>query len=247
MLKWTAVTALALGVLTVPAPAVQPDGRFPHMVDLPTAHTVPRAAYTVGARIGPRGSLIGGLRMGVTDYLCVGVSYGAGNVIGTGEPDWEDRVEFEFKVRLADEATSILGLAIGYDSRGYGAQRGDGTFEKASPGIFAVASKTLPFSEHWQGHGGVSRTLERERARPNLFAGVSGRFSQEFSVITEYQITVGEDGDEASPDAGYLNAGLRWFLAERVQIDFMFRNLMGSEDSAELSSRSIAITFYDSF
>ena len=44
-----------------------------------------------------------------------------------------------------------------------------------------------------------------------------------------------------------MNTGLRWFLAEKVQIDFMFRNLLGSEDSPELSSRSIAITFYDSF
>jgi hypothetical protein len=217
------------------------------MVDLPTAHTIPRAAYSVGARLGPHGSFVGGLRIGVTEYLYVGVSYGARNVIGTGEPDWEDRVEFDFKVRLADEANSVLGLAIGFDSRGYGDQHRDGTFEKASPGIFAVASKTLPFSEHWQGHAGVSRTLERERARPNLFAGVSGRFSQEFSVITEYQISVGEENSEASSDAGYLNAGLRWFLAERVQLDFMFRNLMGSEDSPGLSSRSIAITFYDSF
>jgi hypothetical protein len=247
MLKRTAVTALVLGLLAASAPAVESDGRFPQMVDLPTAQTIPRASYTAGARIGPHGSFVGGFRIGITDYLFAGVSYGAGNVIGTGEPDWEDRVEFDFKVRLADEAESILGLAIGFDSRGYGDQRGDGTFEKASPGIFAVASKTLPFSEHWMGHAGVSRTLERERARPSLFAGVSGRFSQEFSVLTEYQVSVGEDGDEASSEAGYLNAGLRWFLAGRVQIDFMFRNLMGSEGSAELSSRSIGITFYDSF
>jgi hypothetical protein len=247
MLKRTAVTALVLGLLTVPALAVESDGRFPQMVDLPTAHTIPRAAYTAGARMGPHGSFVGGIRIGITDYLNVGVSYGARNVIGTGELDWEDRVEFDFKVRLADEEDGVLGLAVGLDSRGYGDQRGDGTFEKASPGIFAVASKTLPFSEHWQGHAGISRTLELDRARPSLFAGVSGRFSQEFSVITEYQINVGDESGEASSEVGYLNAGLRWFLAERVQLDFMFRNLLGSEDSAELSSRSIAITFYDSF
>ncbi len=247
MLKRTAVTALVLGLLCVPAPAVEPDGRFPQMVDLPTAHAIPRAAYSIGARMGPRGSLIGGLRIGITDYLYAGVSYGARNVIGTGAPDWENRVEFDFKVRLADEATSVVGLAIGFDSRGYGDQRADGTFQKPSPGIFAVASKTLPFSEHWQGHGGVSRTLELERARPTIFLGVGGRFSQEFSIITEYQLSIGERRDGESSQAGYLNAGLRWFLADRVQIDFMFRNLTGSKDSSEPSSRSIAITFFDSF
>lgn len=247
MLERTAVAALALGLLASPVLAVEPDGRFPQMVDLPTAHTIPRAAYSVGARIGPHGSLVGGLSIGITDYLCVGVSYGAGNVIGTGEPDWEDRVEFNLKVRLAEEEESILGLAAGFDSRGQGDQRPDGTFEKASPGLFVVASKTLPFSEHWQGHAGVSRTLERDRARPGLFVGVSGHFSQEFSVITEYQISVSEESDEAASEAGYLNVGLRWLLEERVQVDFMFRNLVGSAGSSDLSSRSLAILFYDSF
>jgi hypothetical protein len=247
MLKGTSVPGTVLVFLALSSPAVAFDGRFPQMVDLPTAYSIPKAAYSVGARIGPHGAFIGGLRVGITDYLCVGVSYGALNVIGTGDPDWQDRVEFDIKVRLADENEGPLGLAIGFDSRGYGDQREGGGFEKASPGLFAVASRTLPFSEHWAGHGGISRTLEQERARPDLFLGVSGRFSQEFSVSAEYEFPLDADDEEEDAGAGYLNAGLRWFFVDTVQIDFMFRNLVGGEDSPELSSRAIAFTFYDRF
>ena len=247
MLKGTSVPGTVLVIVALSSPAVALDGRFPQMVDLPTACSLPKAEYSVGARVGPGGAFIGGLRVGITDYLAVGVSYGALNVIGSGDPDWQDRVEFDIKVRLADEDEGPLGLAVGYDSRGYGDQREGGGFEKSSPGLFAVASKTLPFSEHWSGHGGISRTLEQDRARPDLFVGVSGRFSQEFSVTVEYEFPLDSGDNDEDAGSGYLNAGLRWFFVDAVQIDFMFSNLVGREDSPELSSRAIAFTFYDRF
>jgi len=247
MLKGTALAALALVSLAAAAPAVEIDGRFPQMVDLPTAYTLPRAAYTIGARIAPGGTLVAGFRVGIVDYISAGFSYGARNAIGTGDPDWENRVEFDAKVRVLSEDSAIMSLAAGYDSRGYGRQFESGSFEKASPGLFVVGSRALPFSEYWQGHGGVSRTLEHERARPSFFVGIAGRFSKEFSVIGECQLGTKTESDGDSSTECYLNAGLRWLFSDRVQLDFLFRNLVGSSDSPELSSRSIVFTFYDSF
>ena len=240
-----ALAALLLVLALVPGQALAYGDSFTRLVDLQTAHTLPRAAYTLGVRVVPDGGLQTSFAVGVSPYVGVGVSYGAANVIGSGEPAWDDEVEFEIKIRLSEEFDIMPGLAIGYDSRGYGTHV-EGGYEKASEGIYLAFVKTLPFSEFWELHGGVSRTLELEKAKPDLFVGVTARFSLEFSVVAEYQLGVDSDDDPDSK-TGYLNAGLRWVFAEQLELDFYFRNLVGPSDSPELSSRSLAFVFYDSF
>ncbi len=247
MVRNLVLTALLATALLVPGGARAAGEEFIELVDVPSAHTLDRAAYSLGLRMVPDGGILVGLRLGVTPYLQVGVSYGAGNFVGSGEPDWNDRVEFDIKLRLAEEQTVIPGLAAGYDSRGYGRQIEGGGYDKASVGFFATASKTLPFSEFWQAHLGVSRTLEEERVKPDLFVGVTARLSQEFSVALEYQL--GIDREKASSDAktGYLNAGLRWVFASELELALHLRNLAGPSGSPGLSSRSVAFAYYDSF
>lgn len=247
MLMRMAFSALLSVVLLVPAIASCFDEHKTRLVDLPSALTYPRATYSLGVRIVPMGGLIAGLRVGLTDYLCIGVSYGAQNAVGSGEPDWGSRVEFDMKVRFAAESEVLPGIAAGYDSRGYGRELPDGGYEKASPGLYAVATKTLPFSEHWQMHAGVSRTLEQDRAKPELFVGFCARFSQEFSTVAEYQFAVDRRADVPQGENGYLNAGLRWVLEDRLQIDLFLRNILGPEGSPDRNSRSLAIHFFDSF
>lgn len=246
MLKSQAFAALLVAALLAPSARASSD-RPSELVDVPSAHTLQRGGYSLGVRVVPDGGLLAGLKVGVAPYLQVGVSYGAGNVVGSGEPYWDDGVEFNIKLRLAEEDGPIPGLAFGYDSRGYGTQDDDGDYEKASIGFYVVASKTLPFSEYWALHGGISRTLERERANPDLFIGASARFSQEFSVVAEYQLGTDRDRDSSSAKTGFLNAGLRWVFSGQLELDLFFRNLAGPSGSPELSSRSIAFVFYDSF
>jgi len=247
MARDQAFKALLLAVLLIPTGALAAGEQFIDLVDVPSAHTLPRGAYTLGLRIVPDGGVLAGLRVGVTPYLQVGVSYGAGNVVGSGEPDWNDRVEFDIKLRLAEEQQVIPALAAGYDSRGYGGQLEDGGYDKASVGFYLAATKTLPFSEYWQLHVGLSRTMEEEKVKPDLFVGATARFSQEFSVVTEYQLGVDRDGSSSGAKNGYLNAGLRWVFAGQLELSLHFRNLAGRSGSPELGSRSISFAFYDSF
>jgi hypothetical protein len=242
----SALAALFCVLVLAPSAARAYGEGFTRLIDLQTAHALEKADYSLGVRVVPDGGLQAGIGVGVTSYVMVGCSYGAGNVIGSGEADWDDEVEFEFKIRLCEEYDIMPGLAIGYDSRGYGSHAGDG-YEKPSQGIYAVAVKTAPFSEYWQFHGGVSRTLEVEKTEPDFFLGVSARFSQEFSVLVEYHLGKAAEDDGSTDSTGYLNAGLRWVFAEQLELDFYFRNLVGPSGSPELSSRSIAFVFYDSF
>ncbi|MCK4410443.1 MAG: hypothetical protein KAW67_10165 [Candidatus Eisenbacteria sp.] len=242
-----ALAALSLLLLSFPSVAAGYGDSFTRLVDVQTAHSLPRAGYSLGVRAVPGGGVRTSFAVGVTRYVSAGVSYGAANVIGSGEPDWDNEVEFELKIRLAEEYDIVPGLAIGYDSRGHGSQMPDGGYEKASQGIYVVAVKTAPFSEFWEFHGGVGRTLEVEKTSPDYFVGVSARFSEEFSVLAEYQLGATRNDDGSDDKTGYLNAGLRWVFAEQLEIDFYFRNLVGPSGSPELSSRALSFVFYDSF
>lgn len=241
------IAALLSAALLIPAAASAQVDYPTRLIDLESAYTMPRAAYSMAARVVPGGGLVGGLSVGVTHYLMVGVSYGARNVVGTGEPDWDDRVEFEAKLRIADEYGAIPALAFGFNSRGYGQQIEEGGYERVSQGFYVAAAKTLPFSEYWQVHFGVSRTLDLDKTDPDLHVGLTARFSQEFSVVGEYQIGMGREGDDPRASSGYLNLGLRWVFGDRIQLEMLFRNLVGPSDSAEYNSRSIGFVFYDSF
>ncbi len=242
-----ALAALSLLLLLASSPAAGYGDTFTNLVDVQTAHTLSRASYSLGVRVVPDGGVQTGFAVGVTEYVLAGVSYGAANVIGSGEPDWDNEVEFELKIRLAEEYDVVPGLALGYDSRGHGLQTPDGGYEKASQGIYIAAAKTAPFSEFWQFHAGISRTLEFEKADPDFFLGASGRLSQEFSIVAEYQLGTTRGVDGSADKTGYLNAGLRWVFAEQVEVDLYFRNLVGPSGSPELSSRALSFVFYDGF
>jgi hypothetical protein len=242
-----ALAALLLFLVALPSPATAYGDQFTRLVDLQSAHTLPRAEYSLGVRATPSGGLRTSFALGAWDYVLVGVSYGALNVIGTGEPDWDDEVEFELKVRLAEEFDIMPAIAIGYDSRGYGSQLPDGGYEKASQGLYVAAAKTAPFSEFWQFHGGLSRTLEVEKVDLDFFLGATGRFSREFSVVAEYQLGATRKEDGSDEKNGYLNLGFRWVFAEQLEIAFYFRNLIGPGDSPDVQSRALSFAYYDSF
>jgi len=242
-----ALAALLLFLAALPAPAYSYGESFTRLVDLQTAQTLPRASYVLGVRATPSGGLRTSFAVGAWDFVLAGVSYGALNVIGTGDPDWDDEVEFELKVRLAEEYDIMPALAIGYDSRGYGNQLSDGGYEKASQGLYVAAAKTAPFSEFWQFHGGLSRTLEVEKVDLDFFVGVTGRLSQEFSVIAEYQHGATREEDGSDEKTGYLNLGLRWIFQNQLEIGFYFRNLVGPGGSPDLQSRALSFGYYDSF
>lgn len=247
MLQRLAVPFVATLLLAAPQPAAAQERPFTELVDLPTAHAMLRGEYALTVRVAPSGGLLARMRVGIAPYLMAGVSYGAGNVVGTGAPEWNDRVEFDVRLRLAEEQGAIPALAAGYDSRGYGRQTDEGEYEKASTGFYVVGAKTMPFSEYWHLHFGVSRTLDEEKARPDLLVGASARFSQEFSVLAEYQIGLDRKRSDAEDSTGYLNIGLRWIFSGRVEVDLYFRNLVGPSGSPERSSRSIGFAYYDSF
>jgi hypothetical protein len=247
MQRSRALAALFILIVVLPSIAAAQVEHPIKLVDFQSAYGLPKGGYSLGMRIVPDGGVITGLRVGISDYVLAGVSYGASNVVGSGSPEWEDRIEFDIKLRIAEETDVIPEIAIGYDSRGYGRQLESGEYEKASPGIYVSAAKTLPFSEFWQAHAGLSRTLDEERAKPDIVFGASARLSQEFSVVAEYQWEMDRLEGDPEGTTGCLNFGLRWIFMEQLEVDIYFRNIVGPSGSPELNSRALGFAFYDSF
>lgn len=247
MLRLAACVAFVCVFLLVPFGARAADEQFAKLIDLPTTHTFYRGGYSLGLRVVGNGGMIGAVRVGVADMFLLGLSYGGENVIGAGSVDWNSSVGIDAKLRLAPENGPIPAIAIGYDSRGYGPEVEDGLYAKPSLGFYAVATKTLPFSDYWQVHFGLGRTLEIEKTAPDIFVTLSARFSVEFSVLVEYQYGNDATREDPSDKTSYLNAGLRWVFMEQLEFDFYFRNLIGPSGSPDLVSRSLELVFYDTF
>ncbi len=247
MQRSRALAALFILIAVFPSVVVAQMDHPIKLIDFHSAYVLPKGGYSLRMRIVPGGGMITGLRVGISDYILAGVSYGAANVVGSGSPEWDDRVEFDIKFRIAAETNVVPEIALGYDSRGYGRQLENGEYEKASSGIYVSAAKTLPFSEFWQAHGGLSRTLDEEKAKPDMVVGVSARLSQEFSAVAEYQWAMERYSGDPEGTTGFLNFGLRWIFVEQLEIDIYFRNVVGPSGSAELNSRALGFAFYDSF
>lgn len=146
------VSTLMLSVL----PAVSGLGRAQvapaiyGLIDSPTALSVDRGAYGLETRLQPGGGILGGFRVGLTDHLSLGFSYGGFGIVGSGLPDWNPKVEFRAAYQLLEENIAAPALALGYDSQGYGYYLKDlERYETKSKGFYQRPPRAIRFSALW--------------------------------------------------------------------------------------------------
>jgi hypothetical protein len=97
--------------------AVQPRD----LIDCPTAGLLPRGSFDVDVRLFPGGGALGGISVGLTDHLLLGVSYGGAKIISDQKVDWFPQPGVSVKYRLIEETFALPALAVGFNSQGYGA------------------------------------------------------------------------------------------------------------------------------
>ena len=226
------------------------------LVDNPTAVVLERGSYAFDAIVYPQGGVLAGIIVGVLDSFAFGFCYGGLGVIGSGTPDWNPDVEFRARLRLIEESFALPAIALGFDSQGFGCYA-DSTqrYQVKSKGFYAVASKHYAFLGVMGLHGGVNYSLEDGDGEDaiNMFFGVEKSISPELFLLVEYDLALNdnEDNDMYGEGRGYLNAGLCWFFAERLRIQFDVRNLLENSegDLREIGqwSRGIQINYLEYF
>lgn len=202
------------------------------LIDCPAPGLLMSAGYQLDLTMEPNGGSIFALRMGFLDRLLIGFSYGGTEIIGSGEPDWNPRVEFKVKARLVDESVYLPGVAAGFDSQGHGKySQQDGRYEIKSKGFYLVGGKNLQFAGGLGIHGGMNYSMERtDQTAVDFFWGIEKNFGDHLSMIGEYDFAVNDNvADERFGEGGgYLNCGLKWFIQEGFSLTFIFKNLNGN-------------------
>lgn len=222
------------------------------LIDQPTAGSLEKGEYGFDVRFFPYGGALSGLKAGLFERFMIGISYGGRNIIGRGEPEWNELPGVLVKYRLFEE-TDLPALAIGFDSQGHGLWSDSlDRYEMKAKGLFASMSKN--FSLGWLGtlglHGGINYNTFEDDDDKNLngFFGLDKSINEQISVIAEYNMGLDDNNKWAlGKERGYLNAGLRWIFAEQLGIEFNFKDILENHKNISGISRELRITYVEKF
>jgi hypothetical protein len=227
---------------------------FTQLIDAPTAGILQRGEACFPIAIYKDGGLNFGAGVGIIPKLMFGIEYGGDKIIGNKDPDWLPYPAVFVKYRIFDESPKMPGIAIGFDSRGYGAyveekRKGQDTigvnrYEIKSKGFYAVVSRNFRFLGNLGIHGGVNWSTERDDGDKdlNLFLGIDKSINPQISLLVEYDFAWNDNSANAFGEGkGYLNAGLQIYAAQNILIKFNFRDILNNQ--FENVDRSITLQY----
>jgi len=225
------------------------------LVDMPTAGTLHRGYYDMGLRIYPGGGGLGSVNIGMSSRFMLGISYGAGDVISSAEPNWNPRIGFSIKFRVVDEMEFFPAIAVGFTNQGFGAYS-DAVerYTYKSRGFYAVASRSFYFYKWTAGwHGGVNYSLEDNVDNDdevNFFVGLDATFNYNVGLMLEYDVALNDDRsafESSGKGRGYLNSSVKWLFAENLEIEIVAKDLLVNRRESKTFSREIRLTYIDHF
>jgi hypothetical protein len=250
---WLGIAVCLLVASAMPSGAQ--EIRALKLTDSPTAEVMERGVYDLNLVAYPEGGLLLGIRLGLMPRFTLGVNYGGLRLIGSGNPDWNPRVEFNARYQLAAESYSLPALAIGFDSQGFGSYDNERErYQVKSKGFYAVATRNYSFMGRVAFHGGLNYSLEDgdHDTDLNFFFGLEKSLGPDVTLGTEYDSALNDGGDWDT--GGRLNASLVWTYAERLRLQVDVRNIL-RVDEGELPggepinhwSRGIQLAYRESF
>ena len=222
-----------------------------YIIDTPTAGLLKRGAFSLEANFFQDGGLMFGLYAGALDRLTFGISYGGVGIIGKTNATMQKLPGVLLKYRLFDESEAMPAVALGFDSQGKETYIDSlERFTIKSRGIFIAASKNYSFLGFLSFHGGVNWSMEKKDGDKdmNTFVGVEKSIGQEISFIAEYDFAFNDNhGNAYGRGNGYLNAGLRWALANGLTLGFDLKNVAKNQQNVTFGNRTLKVEYVRTF
>ncbi len=223
------------------------------LINTPTVGTLNRGTYITDVRFTTNGGVLTGFQVGFTDRILLGLSYGGSQIIGNQTVLWNPDPGVNLKYHLIDETRMIPGMALGFSTQGYGEFRDD-HYEISPTGFYLVGSKNWMFIGNTSLHAGINYSLDQPSADklPSFFMGMALELNPQFSMMVEYDAALNYENAADSLDFritngyGFLNAGFRVGVTDKVFVEVDFNNLMWS-DRVESFNRELKLVFIDSF
>jgi hypothetical protein len=229
------ILVLALLLITIETFAQGTSGtnakfEYRSLIDLPTAGILERGYVGVGLDALPFGVVITKIEVGVFNNFSFGISYGGGNIIGTGKVDWYKLPGVNIRFRPVDETPAFPAIALGFDSQGKGVyDDSKNRYQIKSPGFFVTAAKNFEFLGYLSIHGLINYSLERDDGDKdvNLGIGFEKTIGEQVSFVMEYDFAINDNNGGSIGDGnGYLNMGIRWSVGEGFTVGVDLRNLL---------------------
>ena len=99
-------------------------------------------------------------------------------------------------------------------------------------------------------HAGVNYSLEREDGDddPSGYVGLDKTLNAELSLLVEYDFAINDNADNSIGSGnGYLNAGVRWTFAHKLDIEFDIKNLIENSKQNPMPSRELRLVYLEYF
>lgn len=227
------------------------------LINTPTAGTLGKGYFSTEMRFATRGGVLGGIQVGIADRFDIGLSYGGGRIVGNEKIIWNKQPGVLAKFRILDEGNNYPGVAVGFNSQGYGEYIDSlELYEIRSLGAYAVASKNWEtiFNSQLGLHLGMNYSFEQpDSVRvPSVFMGISWELSPQFGIFIEYDSAIDYkkyadiDNFKITRGSGFLNAGIRIGISDEFYVECDFNNLIFGEN-VESFNREIKLKYISSF
>jgi hypothetical protein len=222
------------------------------MIDAPTAGVLRRGSFDTELRSVPDGGLLAILQIGLTSRWQVGIAYGGSEVISSNNPRWNPRMQFLTKIQLINESFAFPGVAVGFEEQGFGLWVDSlSRYQIKSKGFYAVASKGYRSANFTSSlHGGINLSREDDDDdNLNFFMGADMSFENNIGLVAEYDLALNDDRTPNSlgRGRGYLNAGVRWIVMSKVQIEGALKDLLDNRRDTDTFGRELRLIYIEQF
>lgn len=223
-----------------------------YMINSPTAGLLSHGEYHIQGRIGPESSILLGLRVGVKDRVHLGVSFGMQEVFSYEKIEINDRVGFQFRIRLLGEDDRRPGLALGFNSQGDGSWSEEyKRYDRKSKGLYAVISRNWKIPVGYLSlHGGINYSFEDDDDDdPNAFASVDWEAITGLDFIFDFDGAINDNLDDGRYGGGgiYIDGAIRVTYGENLQMMLIFKDLTENYTEERRIGREFEIAFFDFF
>ncbi|MEO0143284.1 MAG: hypothetical protein ABIL15_08030 [candidate division WOR-3 bacterium] len=214
-----------------------------YIVDQPDINIMEHGKYSLQLRFGPKGEILGFGSIGLWNRLLLGMSYGASNLIGAGNPGFYKYPGVQARLAVLEPDLLLPSFILGFDNQGYGEyDTGLERYAIMSKGLYCQVGKNFDYAEFKIIPSfGINYSFEQS-GRIDIFGGIIFEISS-----TQFLIDFTPNfNDDNYNDTGYLNTGLKFIFYEQLFFEFDLRDLLENIEGQQLN-RMIKIGYEDTF
>lgn len=209
-----------------------------YLMDTPTHSILDYGSYDLQFRIFSNGGVLTKLNFGIFKPLNIGVSWEVANIIGVDDVTVAIPA-LQVKLNLYSGSEKLPGVAIGYDGQGYFYDSSKTDFIQKGKGVYVVAGKEILLPSLNLNIG----LNVNEFKEPCLLGFVGASF-----VIVEETLMFMTEYDNIGKGAyARANAGLRLWVTENFDIDFMLRNFTTTDKEKFGCERIFKVSYQSKF